>query len=148
MCKDVNSEFMFLHIYGEKVTEESIAKQIVAKNLDDNYLDNPWNAYSEYTLCCNTHIDSIAENCACNPTVTVDDMYDFELKFPKLFVYDDSSNCHSCSNYLQPTCAPYRNLIIDWAKTGEDPSSPFIEVCQDFVPYDSLYAYENDRYLD
>jgi hypothetical protein len=147
MCKDVNMEFMFLHIYGEKVTEESIAKQITASALNDDY-DNPWNAYAEYTLCCNTHIDSIAESCPCNPTVTVDDMYDFELKFPQLFVYDDSSNCSACQNYLQPTCTPYRNLIIDWAKTGEDPSSPFIETCKDFVAYDSLYAYDNDRYLD
>ena len=151
MCKDINTEYMFLHIYGDKVSDESIAKQIDAKNLDNNsWSDNPWNSYSEYTLCCNTHIDSIAENCPCNPTVTVDDMYDFELKFPNLVIYEESSQCVSCANYLLPTCAPYRNLVIDWAKTGEDPSSPFFDTCKDYLAYDSSssYAYENDRYLD
>lgn len=133
-CKDIKGNPMFLHIYDNGKIGTS----------DVSYLDPI--ASQDYTLCCNTHIDDIATDCHCQVTVDYEDLTDFETKHPSLDIYDNTSECFECKNYLQPTCPSYRKIVVDWATDNIEVSDHMImSTCESFFPY--LYTPDKDEYL-
>ena len=139
-CRDVNGQHMFLKIYDNGVT-------ISSKDKDNE--DELYSLYgSDYTLCCNVHIDDIAEKCTCAVTVTIEDMQLFEDKYPNLKVYDDNGGCFDCQNYLQPSCPSYRQLVVDWAANDTKPKDQSFDICDSFFKFHNMnwddYVYDDD----
>ena len=139
-CKDLKGNPMFLHIYDNGKVGTS----------DSTYLDTL--SASDYTLCCNSHIDDISKDCKCTVTVDYEDLIDFEAKFAQIDIYDNTSECFECKNYLQPTCPAYRKIIVDWATDDIEISEQMItQACDSYFPYllnsdkDTEYLYDDDK---
>lgn len=149
-CKDVQGNPMFLHIYDngsvnslDHASKDQIDSLPVL--LDPLETDN-------FTLCCNVHIDRIADECGCTTTVTIEDAIDFENQYGMLDLYEKTSDCFECKHYMQATCPLYRKIIVDWANDKIEPTDAMIfDICEHFHPYldshlhQDIYKYDNDK---
>lgn len=91
-----------------------------------------WNDYEEFygswaskTLCCEAILDGENTPCKCEVTVLPDDIQDFDeaLSEANLKIYENHSVCESCEHYYLPSCASYRNMVIDFATNSKLPDN-------------------------
>lgn len=124
-------------------------------NLEDHETslayDDDYNVTSEYTVCCNLHIQ-IADQCTCPKTVYQTDIALFDDAHRNVDVYDKNSKCLECAYYFDTDCPSFKEALVNFV-THDKVLTEQITECSCFLDYRNnqkqySYVYERDYYYD
>lgn len=150
---DINMDAALSGTFYDDADIEKGKISVIRDAYEDNYpIEDNYDFDPDKLVCCNEPQEDYLSKCKCPTTVFYQDFRDFDTATSNMNVYETDAGCQSCLHYFSPQCPRLVELIAGYIDSEYSPAYidaiEKITECGEYVPYESTYVYQDERYYN